>query len=277
MNPMSGYSKKRGLGKRRRYKSSGYSSYRSSGYSVRRTSARTRTDSVVGLKIARIAVLVLLAAVVVTTIVLGIGSVKTGEPLEHSSYVAVTDDNNEELLRVVNKTNPLERDYVPELVELDGYQISPLAADSLKKLLSDAESQGIKLSVGSAYVSYDDQDKLYKQEYEEYIKENGVSEVKAQSVLEALTPQAGRSESQTGLLVYFKSGKTEFKSSKAHPWLLRNAMKYGFIPRYPRGSQPKTSMHPNSKAYRFVGYENARLMNLLGKTLDEYSSYLKSR
>ncbi len=231
------------------------------------------------LHLAKIAVLVLIVAVVFASIVIGVNLSKPDNKREKSVYYKTsTENNNADLLRVVNKSNPLDKNYIPELVEKDGYRLSVLAEKSLDELLADAKKQGISLYVKYAYVSYDEQKKLYDAQYKMNLKKYGLSEVKAQARTNVVIPQAGRCEFQTGLMVSFRSEqKGKFKDSTASDWLGKNAKKYGFVLRYPPDKTSQTSMNWNPKSYRYVGRENAQVMQSLNMCLNEYSYYVSSR
>ena len=221
------------------------------------------------LNIARIVIIVLIAAVIVAAIVIGMNIFgNTADRATSSDYANSEKSHNAELLRVVNKSNPLDKNYVPELVDKDGYRLNVLAENSLDKLLSKAKKDGVSLYVKYAYVSYDEQKKLYDTEYKSLIKNEGLTEVKAQAKTNLTIPQAGRSEFQTGLMVSFRSQeKGKFKNSKASDWLFKNAKEYGFVLRYPEDKEAETSMNANFKSYRYVGKENAEVMQSCSLTL----------
>ncbi len=255
-----------GKGRRPRYKNS-----------ISRTSYVDRS-SVTGLKLARAAVFVLMIALIVGMIIVGSAMFKNDAPERQSAKVENAAQSDErELLRVVNKTHPLDKDYVPALAEVGGVFVNKLAEEPLKLLLEDAERNGVKLGAESGYVSYGDQNKLYKKALKYYMENENLSEVKAQAKCEAVIPQAGRSEAQTGLLISFKTDKGEFKGSKAERWLSENCVDFGFVKRYASDKENVTSMKENPMAYRYVGVQTAEIMRSLNKSLDEYSVYINSR
>lgn len=222
--------------------------------------------------VAAIAVIVVLGAIVAGIGIFGFNSARqnTADSDNSEKYTA-------QLLRVVNKSNPLDKDYVPELVEKDGYRISPLAEKSLDKLLNAAEKDNVSIYVKYAFVSYNQQKKIYNTEYKKQLKK-GLTEVKAQAQTTLTIPQPGRSEFQTGLMVSFRSNeKGKFKNSKASEWLFNNAKKYGFVLRYPADKEDITSMNANYKSYRYVGEDNAEVMQSLNMCLNEYYYYVNSR
>ncbi len=235
--------------------------------------------SVLKLNLLRILIVVLIVAIIAGAFFVVLHFAINNSTRQNSAdYASSEQNNNAELLRVVNKSTPLEKDYVPDLVDKGSYKINVLAEKNLDKLLADAKKQGIDLYVKYAYVSYDEQKKLYTAEYKNYIEKEGLSEVKAQAKTNLTIPQAGRSEFQTGLMVSFRSNeKGKFKNSKASAWLDKNAKNYGFILRYPEDKEAQTSMNANYKSYRYVGEENAEVMQSLNMCLNEYSYYVSSR
>lgn len=247
-------------------------------YSVYRSSTSTGVESTTALNIVRVIVLLLMLGVIVATVTVGVKSFKTENDLTNSSQYKSETEQDEILLRVVNKSTPLDKDYVPELVEHNDYSVNVIAEKPLNKLLLAAEEEGVNLSVDCAYVSYDEQDKLYKRTYNKYRRTSGLSQVKAQAKTETKVPQAGRSEFQTGLLIRFKTDEDKsFRNTAASRWLERNSIDFGFILRYPEGKTAQTSMSPDFTSYRYVGKDNAYVMRSLGKTFNEYSYYIASR
>lgn len=232
--------------------------------------------SAVALQIVRIVTAALLIAVVVGAVAVGMHMYGSENSFENSQVAAEGD--NSRLLRVVNKSNPLEEDYVPDLKEYRGYSVCTAAVPDLEKMLEAAKKDGVDISVDFAYVSYEQQDELYNTAYNRLIKEKNLTSVTAQAQTQVVTPQAGRSEYQTGLLVRFKTGeKGKFKNTAASLWLSRNSTDYGFVLRYTEEKKSRTSMNADYTAYRYVGKDNARVMLSLDMCLDEYSAYIKSR
>ena len=232
-----------------------------------------------GLKAVKVLIIVLLVAIVLGLVFVGsrLYFSNDDKTVKTSETEAFADTElNDELLRIVNKSNPLEKNFVPELVERDGYSVSPLAAEELDSMLEAARKDGVSLSVASAYISYGEQNKLYLKKYKYNRKMYNLTEVRAQAKTETVVPQAGNSEAQTGLLVTFKT-KGKFADSRASSWLKNNSVDYGFVERYPADKEDATSMKANEAVYRFVGKDNAQMMRSLNKTLNEYVLYINSR
>lgn len=224
-------------------------------------------------------VVALLIVLVIAGSVFFVSRLYFSDEKKHESAASETASevsDSDELLRVVNKTASLDKTYVPKLKKYDGYSVSVLADEELGKLLKDAKKSGVKLSVESAYISYDEQDKLYQAAFKANLKKYDLTEVRAQAKTETVVPQAGNSEAQTGLLVTFKTSGI-FDGSDASAWLRNNCVKYGFVERYTKEQADETSMRANPKAYRYVGIDNADMMRSLNKSLNEYVVYINSR
>lgn len=85
---------------------------------------------------------------------------------------------------------------------------------------------------------------------------------------------AGTSEHQTGTAFDFFTEGTKyndkFEATAEYKWLSENAYKYGFIERYPKGSENKTHHKGEAWHYRFVGVENAKEIYDNNLTLEEF-------
>lgn len=182
-----------------------------------------------------------------------------------------------ELLRVVNTANPLDKDFVPTLSELNSIKVGKTAVDSLKSLMKAAQEENISLILESGYISFDEQQKLYDDKKQELMTKNGYTDVKAESLTKKVIPKGGESEAQTGLLVTFstddKSAK-EFQSSRAYLWLQKNCVKYGFTERYTAQGEKYSGMAKNPKAFRFVGEDNAIRMRSYNMCLEQYVRHI---
>lgn len=266
----------KGYGNKAKYKSK-YRSRRPRFSSKKPRKPRFKPESTVLLKIARLAVAGLLIALVTALVWFALSQFQDINQNSKSSSYNSVEELNSDLLRVVNKSNPLAEDYVPELVDVDGVQVSKLAEKPLRSLLEAAENAGVSLSADYAYVSYKEQGERYRKIYKKY-REKHLSEVRAQALAERKVPQQGRSEYQTGLLVHFKTDENKsFEKSKSYAWLIKNCVDYGFVLRYPSDKTSQTSMDADYAAYRYVGEDNAEVMRSLNKSLNEYSLYVNSR
>ncbi|MGN0452206.1 MAG: M15 family metallopeptidase [Ruminococcus sp.] len=229
--------------------------------------------------------LVLLPVIIIGIIVLG-GYVaylstdahgNTGAPQATQEEIPLL--SNEELLTYVNERYPLDEDFVPSLVSFGGVQVSKALFDDLDKMISAAAKDGVIITVTEGYISYSQQGELYKATLEKMKKDNDYTEIKAESEAKKICPEAGCSESQTGLLLRFTSSEKaeSFEKSETSQWLERYAMNYGFVLRYPKDSEDITGRTYDSQLYRYVGKENALNMRRYDMILEEYSNHIASQ
>ncbi len=176
---------------------------------------------------------------------------------------------NKMLLRVVNRSNPLDSSYTPVLTEAAGVRVCEDIADDLGEMLEAAAKSGIELKCISGYISYEEQDALYSAKLEEIKKLSDLSEVRAQSEAAKLVPRAGENEAQTGLLVDFDTN-----DERAETFLKRDCVKYGFVRRYTEEKEDITGIKSSRSLYRYVSKEHAVKMRSFGMCLEEYADYL---
>ncbi len=152
---------------------------------------------------------------------------------------------------VVNEQRPLRPvDYVPELTQVEGYQVDPRVADGLRALLRQGRRAGLDLRIMSAYRSFGYQSALFATRAAE-LGEAGARRVVA---------LPGHSEHQTGLAVDFGRRSTGecnvepcFAQTAEGRWLQRHAWQHGFLLRYPEGAERITGYSPESWHFRYVG------------------------
>lgn len=212
--------------------------------------------------ISLISATVLLLAILLCVFVINKSTENQGQSQEQLSQ-------SEELLRIVNKQKPLDSDYVPELVDFHGVKVNTIMLDSLKAMTDDAKAQGIELNVDSAYIPYDEQDKLYTATLNELLANPEYTRVRAEAAAQKLVPQAGCSESQTGLLISFM-----LSDERTTAYIERNCVQYGFILRYPEDKEDITHLSYNKTLYRYVGKENSVKMRSYNMCLEEYADYV---
>lgn len=222
---------------------------------------RNRRRVLVSILIAAAGVLLVAGAVVYSVLT---------RPADESSASVEAQQEEATLLTVVNRQNPLPSGYVPPLTEFQGFQIHPAMLDDLTALTESAAKQGIDLPLAAAYVSYDGQEALYQATLDAFMKTDGYTAVRAEAEAEKLTPKAGCSEAQTGLLIVFA-----VSDPASRAFLERNCVSYGFIERYPADKQDVTHHAPNECVYRYVGKEDAVKIRSLGMCLEEYKDYME--
>lgn len=167
---------------------------------------------------------------------------------------------------IVNKYNYLEKDYVPELVEVEkDYgkgKAEKEAYNYFKKMVDEAKKDNIILKSVSFYRSYDTQKSLYNT----YSKRDG------QKKADEYSARAGHSEHQTGLAVDINtsSSKDKFENTKEYTWLINNSYKYGFILRYPKNKTNITGYKYEPWHFRYIGIESATKIYQEQITFEEY-------
>lgn len=187
-------------------------------------------------------------------------------------------DEEEELpwyLTLVNKDHPMQEGYVPELKELEpGYSVDSRIASAIRKLLTDAEKEGLKIVLCSAYRSVDYQEKVFGDSMKKRVKE-GVGYWDAYLETSKNVAIPGTSEHGLGLALDLISNDYEELDEKQQEtpeakWLAENCYKYGFILRYPPEKTHITGINYEPWHYRYVGEEHAKKIMDLGITLEEY-------
>lgn len=178
-------------------------------------------------------------------------------------------EQSEELLRVVNSSNPLSADYVSKLTSYGDFKVNSFAENNLENFCNKAKESGVLINLVSAYVSFDEQEKLYNEKLSEFLANPDYTEVRAQAAAQKLVPKGGCSEAQTGLLIGF-----DMTDEKTSAFIERECINFGFVQRYTKDKEDVTKMSENKTLYRYVGIENAKKMRSFNMCLEEYSQYV---
>lgn len=83
----------------------------------------------------------------------------------------------------------------------------------------------------------------------------------------------GFSEEQLGLTILVTQAETPyeiFAETEISKWLEANSYKYGYVLRYPQNKETYTKHEYDPHIYRYVGEENAKIMQEKSLSLDEY-------
>ena len=173
---------------------------------------------------------------------------------------------------LVNKNNKLDKNYIPtdlELIDINyAYENKYLrkeAKEMFEKLSKDAKKEGYRIVATSTYRDYDYQNNLYNY----YIKEKG------KKYADMCSARAGHSEHQTGLAVDVAGSNDsydDFEASIEFNWMKKNAHKYGFILRYPKGKEKITGFKYEPWHYRYIGIDIATEIYEKDITLEEYKN-----
>ncbi|UBH12765.1 M15 family metallopeptidase [Macrococcus armenti] len=134
----------------------------------------------------------------------------------------------------------------------------------LNQMIKVAKKDNQKLVVRSAFRSYKEQEKLYKQY--KAVDRNA----------DSYSAKPGHSEHQTGLAFDIGSEASakdftiSFGNTTEGAWLARNAHKYGFIIRYPEGKTHITGYQYEPWHVRYVGKKISYEIFTKKVTLEEY-------
>ena len=203
---------------------------------------------------------------------ISIVNVKANYDYYDKKAVTKTNENDKNLM-LVNKYHNLTKEYLPnDLVKIKNYyaygdnEIKKEVYESFLKMWNDAKEENLSLIITSAYRDYSYQEKLW----------NSYSNSKGENWADSVAARAGFSEHQTGLaldIVTYGSTMNNFENSDEFKWLSKNAYKYGFILRYPKGKEDITGYSYESWHYRYVGKEVAKIIHDEEITFDEYYAY----
>lgn len=178
-------------------------------------------------------------------------------------------------LVLVNSLHPMEDGYVPHLTELEpGYSVDTRIANATRKMLADAEEEGLHIDICSAYRSIERQKEVFGQSMKERVKD-GMDYWKAYEETTQNVALPGTSEHALGLALDLISNEyTELdeqqEGTPEAKWLAKNCHKYGFILRYPPQKTNITGIIYEPWHYRYVGEEHAAEIMKRGITLEEY-------
>jgi len=148
-----------------------------------------------------------------------------------------------------------------------GYRVREHVIADLKAMASAARAAGARLSVQSAYRSYQTQ----KDTFDYWVRLHGYDYALKESA------RAGHSEHQLGTSLDFRSyggpapwDVSDWATTKAGKWMKANAWKYGFILSYPKGKTDVTCYMYEPWHYRYVGRDRAIWVHASGLTLREF-------
>lgn len=158
-------------------------------------------------------------------------------------------------MMVVNKTNFLPYDYVPENLRVVNVsqggkmKLPSKVADQVENLFKEAKADGYNLFLSSAYRSYDYQETIFSRR----VKTHGFDSA------EKVIAIPGQSEHQTGLAFDVSCADMSygldrtFEDTDEFDWLMENCYKYGFILRYRKNKEDITGYIYEPWHYRYIG------------------------
>ncbi len=153
---------------------------------------------------------------------------------------------------IVNKSLPLPSTF--------GNGLRPELTSAFSKMRAAAARDGVSLWIISGFRSYASQKSVYASKIRQYGFE----------MAEKRSARPGHSEHQTGLAIDVNSISQAWGDSRAGRWVAKNAHRYGFIVRYPKGKTSVTGYSYEPWHLRHVGVEVATHLYKNALTLDEY-------
>ncbi len=185
------------------------------------------------------------------------------------------------ILRLVNSSHTISRDYVPEMVQYKdtSYYLNEEAAASLARMLSDMEKElGEAPMVVSTYRSYDRQEEVYNRDVNSAV-ESGVDIADAIKGTSRYIALPGASEHQTALAIDLSNDgslEEDFIETEAGVWIKENCHKYGFVVRYPKEKEVYTKIGYEPWHIRYLGQPFSDILYENDWCLEEFIAYMKN-
>ena len=180
--------------------------------------------------------------------------------------------NSDSLMVFVDKCYQLDREYVPDDLELvearfnpEGLMLRHEARVAFEIMCGVAAYEGIHLEAISAFRSYSYQDTVYWKKWEQDIQLEDY-----QAERDKVSARPGHSEHQTGLAVDINDLEQTFDVTPAGKWLALNSYQYGYILRYPKGKEMITGYDYEPWHFRYLGRALAEAVYFSNLTYDEY-------
>lgn len=191
-------------------------------------------------------------------------------------YGWLSQQHQMENLALVNPWNSVDAaDYTPRLRGVrDGHELDRRCVDALEEMLADCEAAGNSPVISSAYRSRETQQQLYDSKVQQLIAAGTDAEA-APELAAREVARPGASEHELGLALDivdrdYQNLDAAQANTSTQKWLMDNSWRYGFILRYPEGSEEITGYVYEPWHYRYVGQSAAEQIYLLGITLEEY-------
>ena len=150
---------------------------------------------------------------------------------------------------IVNRQFDLPKDYGDGLTD-----------ETYSAYLKMREASGYDMSIVSGFRSYEKQ----KATFAYWASIDGAE------VADTYSAQPGHSEHQTGLAMDISSLRQSYGETSEGKWLAEHCWEYGFLLRYPKGSEKITGYIYEPWHVRYLGTSTAKLLHDSGLTLEEF-------
>jgi len=168
---------------------------------------------------------------------------------------------------MVNPWHALPEDFVPDLVELEGYQVDRQCRDELEAMLKACRNEGFYCDINNSYRSVGLQQYMWNVRIEAQMAKGKTYE-QAVAYIGRELAKVNHSEHHTGLAVDISGGDAMYD------WLAKNCWEYGFILRYPEDKTSITGIAFEPWHFRYVGTELSLELKELGLCMEEYFDML---
>ena len=169
-------------------------------------------------------------------------------------------------LTLVNAAHPLPDDFTVETAEMPGGElVDARIAEPLTAMFRACEADSHAPTVRSGFRTRAQQERILEERIASYEQEGyAADDARAEALRWVALP--GTSEHELGLAVDINDAGDD----GVYDWLAANAARFGFIQRYPDGSERITGIDHEPWHYRYVGVEAAEQISARGITLEEY-------
>ena len=185
---------------------------------------------------------------------------------------------------LVNRAHPITEDYPVKTKECGSATavnktLQTEAADAFLAMQAAAAREGVTIWMQSGYRSVKYQEGLYNKKTQYYL-DKGLSRAEALQKAASIVNPPGYSEHNCGLAADLNSPEhtgldTGFEKTAAFRWLKAHAVEYGFILRYPKDAEAVTEITYEPWHWRYVGPENAALIQQSGLCLEDAVALLQ--
>ena len=185
---------------------------------------------------------------------------------------------------LVNQQNKMPDDYTFTTKECGSATainktLQAEAADAFLSMQTAAAKDGVTIWMQSGYRSVEYQKNLYDKKTRYYL-DKGLSQADALQKAATIVNPPGYSEHNCGLAADLNSPEHTtldegFENTEAFRWLCAHAVEYGFILRYPKAAEPVTGITYEPWHWRYVGQENAALIEQSGLCLEDAVAVLQ--
>lgn len=214
-------------------------------------------------------VLTLLVLILTISAVLAVANQTVLQDFLHFNASVASMEHGWNLI-LVNGEYKIPKDWKVELTELsNGQSVDSRIYPDLQQMFDDMRAQGVYPVVASGYRTAKKQQELMDEKVNSFLAQ-GYSKSEAKSEAKKWVADVGYSEHQTGLAVDINADGVNSSGQQVYAWLADNALKYGFILRYPEDKTEITKTDYEPWHYRYVGAESAAKIYESGLCLEEY-------